>query len=431
MDTGKLVAGPFDSLDLVGAVRLSTDSKKLAVKSHAGACLEVWDAQSQKLDVRIGDFPVGFVGTITYAPVFWTNRNKHIVAAFTFTNNDYAKTIYEFDATTLETVGVPFEGHTTRVIGLALSFDGALLASAAEDDDTIRLWAFKSRQVLACFDVQKPSALVYSPNSRQLACTTSAKDDHNICIFNTPLDVLVQAGTSTCTKSTFSDLWNADGTRRCYAGCRKQPISVTPMAPRPPPTTDSQKHSFVHQLLPLRLCPRTNVVPPVHHEPRTPLDVSPTLLLPSNPPLSRLAATQCDDLRTYPPPPPPPSNGATQFLREHLSFLVPRHRHTHRPPVVEVAPNRKLTRLLAANLPEYKKVDDTRRQAAPGVPEDVDSGDNDNDDDSLPDVHWCKAFLCYYSCWSRGRLRMPPRWRLERVDLPCRDDEDVTGGSRG
>jgi hypothetical protein len=85
------------------------------------------------------------------------------------------------------------------------------------------------------------------------------------------------------------------------------------MTPRPPPATDSQKPSFIHQLLPLRLCPRANVVPPVHHEPRTPLDVglylasfmtdmtmapqvSPTLLLPSNPPLSRLAATQCDDV---------------------------------------------------------------------------------------------------------------------------------------
>jgi hypothetical protein len=29
------------------------------------------------------------------------------------------------------------------------------------------------------------------------------------------------------------------------------------------------------------------------------------------------------------------------------------------------------------------------------------------DVDSLPDVHWCKAFLCFYSCWSHGRLRMP------------------------
>ncbi|KIK32977.1 hypothetical protein CY34DRAFT_813933 [Suillus luteus UH-Slu-Lm8-n1] len=33
LDTGKLVAGPFKSEDWVGAVRFSTDSKKLAVKS--------------------------------------------------------------------------------------------------------------------------------------------------------------------------------------------------------------------------------------------------------------------------------------------------------------------------------------------------------------------------------------------------------------
>ncbi|KAG2060311.1 WD40 repeat-like protein, partial [Suillus hirtellus] len=46
LDTGKLVAGPFESIDLVGAVRFSTDSKKLAVKSSVGMCLEIWDVQS-------------------------------------------------------------------------------------------------------------------------------------------------------------------------------------------------------------------------------------------------------------------------------------------------------------------------------------------------------------------------------------------------
>ncbi|KAG2339335.1 WD40 repeat-like protein [Suillus weaverae] len=199
LDTAKLVAGPFESLDLVGAVRFSTGSKKLAVQSHAGTCLEVWDVRSQKLDVRIGKSPVGFLGTITCAPVFWTNQNQNILAAFTFSSNDHAKTIYEFDATTLETVGVPFEGHTERVIGLALSFDGALLASAAEDD-SIKLWAFRSRQVLACFDIQKPNTIVFSPDSRQLACTTSTKNNYKICIFNTPLDVLIRTGVYQCTQ---------------------------------------------------------------------------------------------------------------------------------------------------------------------------------------------------------------------------------------
>ncbi|KAG2122220.1 hypothetical protein DEU56DRAFT_760402 [Suillus clintonianus] len=74
-------------------------------------------------------------------------------------------------------------------------------------------------------------------------------------------------------------------------------------------------------------------------------------------------------------------------------------------------------RLVAAKLPEYRKVDDTRHPSRQqtAAPQDNPSSDS-SDVDSLPDVHWFKAFFCYYSCWSHGRLRMPPRWRLERVE---------------
>ncbi|KAG2343554.1 WD40 repeat-like protein [Suillus weaverae] len=155
LETGKLVAGPFKSVGWVGAVRFSPDSKKLAVRLYFGTCLEVWDVQSQKLDVRIGK-PSGRGVALT--PIFWTNKNKTIIAAFQFSFAadspldvfDYTKMIYEFDAVTLETVGAPFEGHTKYISGLALSFDGALLASASSDD-TIKLWAFESRQLLASF----------------------------------------------------------------------------------------------------------------------------------------------------------------------------------------------------------------------------------------------------------------------------------------
>ena len=77
--------------------------------------------------------------------------------------------------------------------------------------------------------------------------------------------------------------------------------------------------------------------------------------------------------------------------------------------------------LTAANLLECRKVTDTRRP--PRQQPAVSKGTTGNgpsfelsDNDSHPDVHWCKALLCYYSCWSHGTLRMPPRWRLERID---------------
>ncbi|KAG1735447.1 hypothetical protein EDB19DRAFT_1104395 [Suillus lakei] len=93
-----------------------------------------------------------------------------------------------------------------------------------------------------------------------------------------------------------------------------------------------------------------------------------------------------------------------------------------------------LQRLAVANLPEYIKVDDTRypsRQQL-AVSQDMAQGyppSESSDIDSLPDVHWCKAFFCYYSCWSHGRLRVPPRWRLENVDSPRQDG--TTGTGRG
>jgi WD40 repeat protein len=187
LDTGKLMAGPFKSENYVGTVRFSPDSKKLAVMSCWGWCLEVWDVQSQKLDVRIGTYSGG---TVTNVPVFWTNDNKNIIAAFSFTQDVHAKTIYEFDGSTLETVGTPFQGHTEAVTRLALSFRGALLASASIDN-TIKLWDYESRQLLASFDVQNPQIIVLSPNSRQLAYVN--ENDYKIYICDTPPEVLAQA----------------------------------------------------------------------------------------------------------------------------------------------------------------------------------------------------------------------------------------------
>jgi tricorn protease-like protein len=190
LETGELVAGPFKSDNRVGAIRFSPDSKKLAFRSYWGSRLEVWDVQSQKLDVRIGGY--GGIPTFTYVPVFWTNDNKNIIAAFRFTKDVPAKTVYEFDSSTLQTVGTPFQGHTDYVNGLALSFRGALLASAS-DDNTIKLWDYESRQLLASFDVQNPRILVFSPNSRQLAYVINNKDGCKIYICDTPPEVLAQA----------------------------------------------------------------------------------------------------------------------------------------------------------------------------------------------------------------------------------------------
>jgi WD40 repeat protein len=185
LDTGELVAGPFKNADWIGAIRFSQNLKKLAARSWK--YLEVWDIQAQKLDRRVGQDHDGDLFTPT--PVFWTTKDRTIVTAFTF-DSEYPKTIYEFDSSSLETVGTPFEGHTHFVTDLALSSDCALLASASLDI-TIKLWAFESRQLLASFDQGAINLIVLSPDSRQLVCTTRyALGPPKIHIRDIPLDIL-------------------------------------------------------------------------------------------------------------------------------------------------------------------------------------------------------------------------------------------------
>jgi WD40 repeat protein len=194
LDTGELVA----NLDMVyvddphnfsrkfpGALRFSEDSRNLAVllydpKVKCGH-LEVWDVQTQKLDAQSSG--CNLMGS--HLPIFWTTRDKSIVAVL-ISPDDETTMISELDALTLKTVGEPFK-HTAPIHGLALSSDCVLLASSY-NDNTIKLWAFESRQLLASFDVEPPLALLLSPDSRQLAYTTY--DDANIHICNIPANIL-------------------------------------------------------------------------------------------------------------------------------------------------------------------------------------------------------------------------------------------------
>ncbi|KAJ8582860.1 WD40 repeat-like protein [Rhizopogon salebrosus TDB-379] len=278
LDTGKLVAGPFESADWVGAVRLSRDSKKLVVNGEFGMCLEVWNVQTQKLGKRIGEW-LRPGCSITFAPVFWTNKET-ILAVFSFITEDPAGTIYEFDASTLETVGAPFEGHTDVVSGLALSFDGALVASASEDD-TIKLWAFESRQLLSSFHVQLLylSPLIVSPDSGQLTYASGS----NIYICKIPPDILTSLGSAITgqpeeTGATPRHLLDSEATRHPRAPSRNPAlspvISCAPTQQRPLPTTrDPQRHAFLRHLRKfLRFSSLTDAALVLNEQPHDPLD---------------------------------------------------------------------------------------------------------------------------------------------------------------
>jgi len=166
LETGKLVAGPLESLySFLDIIRFSQDSRKLAMKA-GGLSIEVWDIRKQKLDIRE---ETRLPGWVLGVPIFWTTGDRTIVAALNSSDDRGFNTIYEFDALTSETVGTPFKGHTDLISSLALSYDCTLLVSAS-DDDTVKLWAFESRQLLASFNLGTRN-LILAPDARQIAYT--------------------------------------------------------------------------------------------------------------------------------------------------------------------------------------------------------------------------------------------------------------------
>ncbi|KAG1760174.1 WD40-repeat-containing domain protein [Suillus occidentalis] len=269
LDTGKLVAGPFKSIGPMGAVRFSPDSRKLAVKLNWGTCLEIWDIQSQKLDVRIGKSGNSMTVILSSIPNLSNSR--------IYDSSWGPKMTYEFDASTLETVGAPFEGHGKVVTGLALSFDNVLLVSASFDN-AIKLWAFESRQLLASYDIKAINSLVLSPDSRKIAYAANTTGDHKICVCDTPPDVLAQARNIMRKKLNLDRLLHSHATRP--VGQRKPPIYATPTVQRPLPTRDPQQPAF-RRLGKLLRFSHANTVPVRHIQP-DPLDFPATLPLPSN-----------------------------------------------------------------------------------------------------------------------------------------------------
>ncbi|KAG1779579.1 hypothetical protein EV702DRAFT_1277065 [Suillus placidus] len=333
LDTGELVAGPLkirDGYAISTALRFSPDSQKLAVLSNWKHCLlQVWDVQAQKLFVQKST--PGNRAKF-YLPVFWTTKDKSIVAAFTFTD-DHPTTIYEFDASTLKTVGAPFK-NTSDIYGLVLSSDCNLLASSSHK--TIKLWAFESRQLLASFDVKIPITLVLSPDSRHLAYTSL--DDTKISICNIPANILASIGQpqpSTCKSkcSHHAGLLNSDATRPV----RRKPliIPVTSSIPhQPSPLTTSDPHAFLPFLRKLfSFSSRTDAVRT--DEPRNPLD------FPATSPLPRPLITPDENSRSTPAPLTTQSSAINtpatlKSSLRRLSTWWPLHTDHASPPIVDV-----------------------------------------------------------------------------------------------
>ncbi|KAG1779582.1 hypothetical protein EV702DRAFT_1277067 [Suillus placidus] len=240
------------------------------------------------------------------------------------------RSIIEFDASTLKTVGAPFK-HISPIRSLALSSDCVLLASFSYY--TIKLWAFESRQLLASFDVKSPITLVLSPDSRQLAYTS--RDDTKISICNIPVNILASIGqlqpsTNKSKRPRHAGLLNSDATRPV----RRKPVIIPVVSSIPRPLTTSDPHAFLPFLRKfLSSSSRTNAVRT--DEPRNPLD------FPATSPLPRPFITPDQNSRSTPAPLTTQSSAINtpatlKSSLRRLSTWWPLHTDHASPPIVDV-----------------------------------------------------------------------------------------------
>ncbi|KAJ8589061.1 WD40 repeat-like protein [Rhizopogon salebrosus TDB-379] len=234
LETGKLEVGPFEIGCGLGAVRFSPDSRKLAVSSKRGNCLELWNVQTNKLEGRI------------------VRRN------FLF---------------------------TLRVsYGFPVKPELVLLRNASFDN-TIKLWAFESRHLIASFDVQDPLTVILSPDSRQLVYTSSYSN--NIYICNVPLDILTSIWPAQEAQTRSSGGRNS---RSCdlpdvrFHTCPATPVHSPTTSPfishlpkrhplRPSPTTHLRQSVVLRYLR--KLVPFSYHKDAIHDVPSDPLDSQP------------------------------------------------------------------------------------------------------------------------------------------------------------
>ncbi|KIJ64178.1 hypothetical protein HYDPIDRAFT_28621 [Hydnomerulius pinastri MD-312] len=113
----------------VESLSFSPDGEKLASGNDGG--------EIRIFEVATGDLVFGPIKghEVTIRSVLWspTSNGKYLFSV------SFDKTIRKWDTETWETVGEPWQGHTSYIHSVALSPDGALIASTSSDT-TLRFW---------------------------------------------------------------------------------------------------------------------------------------------------------------------------------------------------------------------------------------------------------------------------------------------------
>ena len=141
----------------------SPDGTSLAAGSFVGPRIPLWDVASRRLVGTLEGGQGGGIGEISYSPV----GDLLVSGSRSGAINLWSVETRQFIAT--------LEGHSDRILALAFSPDGALLASAAYYDTRVMLWDVGAREPVATLEeasIPMPvtiPAIAFSPDGALLA----------------------------------------------------------------------------------------------------------------------------------------------------------------------------------------------------------------------------------------------------------------------
>jgi WD40 repeat protein len=193
-ETGESLTKPIKAHSIqVFSVDFSPDGTVLATGSSDGMtkfwCTKSWQMQGDPIKCggyRIRYSPSGeLLAIATYPNIqIYNPGTKKLVASLTARGTSLAwtpdgtrllsagnrddPTIREWDPLTWQQVGHPWEGHTDRIIAIAIDPAGTLVASASADRD-VRIWRLSDRQNIGIFEHSSPLCTVtFSADGRHI-----------------------------------------------------------------------------------------------------------------------------------------------------------------------------------------------------------------------------------------------------------------------
>jgi WD40 repeat protein len=210
---------------------------------------------------------------LEWSAVEWSPDGRHLAAAGRERegNERSESWVRIWDAGT-DRVVASLRGHKGRILGLAWSRDGRLLASGGYDDKTVRIWTVATRQSVVLQTTRVVTSLAFSPDATRLAVGGEGSDVGQDAVFDRLWGIIglwdvsagVMMGEIRAHRAELNDIsWSPDGDLLASAGddgrVRLWPVSMSRLLRMIPP----RLQSFV---MPRNECERyfgTPTCPPV------------------------------------------------------------------------------------------------------------------------------------------------------------------------